>query len=229
MSPFDPYSAYSHITSIADSISEDPLAIIGYILLGVTIVGAFLYDRFFCKYLCPVGALYGIIGRISPTRVERNESLCTHCKVCNKACPVNIDVENSDKITNAECLSCNECVLACPKKGALEIKTAKKVLNPILMIVLVVGLFFGTILIADFTGNYQVLPSELKSGEVVSITDIKGYYSIEEAAIATGLSLKEIYQKLGIPENVSKSTKMKEISNTVPGYSFDAAKEKAGK
>ncbi|MDF2522784.1 MAG: hypothetical protein K0R31_425, partial [Clostridiales bacterium] len=183
MSPFDPYSAYSHITSIADSISEDPLAIIGYILLGVTIVGAFLYDRYFCKYLCPVGALYGIIGKISPTRVERNASLCTHCKVCNKACPVNIDVENADKITNAECLSCNECVLACPKKGALEIKTAKKALNPILMLVLVAGLFFGTILIADFTGNYQVLPSELKSGEVVSITDIKGYYSIEEAAI----------------------------------------------
>ncbi|MDF2522652.1 MAG: hypothetical protein K0R31_293, partial [Clostridiales bacterium] len=51
----------------------------------------------------------------------------------------------------------------------------------------------------------------------------------EEAAIATGLSLKEIYQKLGIPENVSKNTKMKEISNVVPSYSFDAAKEKAGK
>ena len=227
MSPYDPYSAYSHLYDISGSIEEEPLAIIGFILLLFTILGSFLYDRFFCKYLCPVGAFYGIIGKISPTRVERNDSLCTHCKICNKACPVNIDVEKAVKVTNAECINCNECVLACPRKGALEVKTAGKKLHPAAVFALVIGLFFGTILVAQATGNYEIIPSAIKEGEIITIADIKGYYTIEDSAIATGLSLQELYEKLGIPENVPKNTQMKNISNVAEGYDFDAAKENA--
>lgn len=228
MSPYDPYSAYSHLSAFSDSIKEDPLAIIGFILLAVTIIGSFIYDRFYCKYLCPVGAFYGIIGKISPTRIERNDNLCVHCKVCNKVCPANIDVEKAIKVTSAECINCNACVLACPRKDALAVKTAGRKIHPFIMLVIVVGLFFGTILAAQATENYQIMPSALKEGEVISISEVKGYYTIEEAAVATGLSLQEIYKKLGIPESVSKSTKMKEISNQVEGFNLDEAKEKAG-
>ncbi|PHJ38717.1 4Fe-4S ferredoxin [Desulforamulus profundi] len=228
MAPYDPYSAYSHIWTVSESIKEDPHAIVGFILLAVTLLGSFLYDRFFCKYLCPVGAFYGIIGKISPTRVERNDNLCIHCKACNKACPVNIDIAKAVKVTSAECINCNECVLACSKTGALEVKTARKAFHPIAMLLIVVGLFFSTILIAQATGNFQTIPSALKEGQIVPISEVKGYYTIEETAIATGFSLKEVYEKLGIPENVSKNTKMKEISNEVPGYNFDEAKAKAG-
>lgn len=131
------------------------------------------------------------------------------------------------KVTSAECINCNECVLACPKKGALEIKTAGKKIHPLTILLTVVGVFFGTIFIAQATGNYQIMPSELKKGEVISISEIKGYYSIEDAAIATGLPLQELYEKLGIPESVSKDTLMKEISTKVEGFSLDEAKSKA--
>lgn len=92
---------------------------------------------------------------------------------------------------------------------------------------IVIGLFFGTILVAGATGNYQIMPSELKEGQDITISEIKGYYTIEEAAVATGLSLQEIYEKLGIPENISKNTQMKEISNEVEGFDLDEAKSKA--
>lgn len=228
MAPYDPYSAYSHITNLSESVKEDPLALIGFILLVVTILGSFVYERFFCKYLCPVGAFYGIIGKVSPTRVERNENLCIHCHLCNKACPVNIDVEKAVKVTTAECINCNECVVACPKKGALEVKTARKAIQPIVMLALVVGLFFCTILIAQVTGNYQIMPSELKKGQIIEISELKGYYTIEDAAIATGLSLNEIYEKMGIPESISKDTQLKKISSIVEGFSLDEAKAIAG-
>ncbi|MGB4658492.1 MAG: 4Fe-4S binding protein, partial [Mobilitalea sp.] len=224
MSPYDPYSAYAHLSSFTDTITEDPLTIIGFVLLAITVVGSFIYDRFFCKYLCPVGAFYGIIGKLSPTKIERNADLCINCKKCNKACPVNIDVENAEKITSAECINCNECVLACPKKGALEIKTAGKKIPPFAFLLIVIGVFFGTILIAQATGNYQMIPSEIKEGQVITISEIKGYYTIEEAATSTGLPLKEIYEILGIPENISKNTQMKEISNEVEGFDLDEAK-----
>ncbi|NLI91543.1 MAG: 4Fe-4S binding protein [Peptococcaceae bacterium] len=229
MSAYDPYSAYSHLSAVSDTIKEDPLAIIGYILLILTAAGSFLYDRFFCKYLCPAGAFYGIIGKLSPTKIERNDELCSHCKACNKACPVNINVVKTEKVTTAECINCNECVLACPRKGALEVKAAKRAFHPLAILVIVAGIFFGTITVAQATGNYDVLPSALKNGQVVSISEAKGYYSIEETAVATGLSLEEVYAKLDIPARVAKSTKLKDISKEVPEYSFDEAKAKAGR
>lgn len=228
MSPYDPYVAYTHLSSVTATLEEEPMAIIGFILLIITIVGSLLYDRFFCKYLCPAGAFYAIIGKLSPTKVERNDDLCLHCKACSKACPVNIDVVKAEKITSAECINCNECVLACPKKGALEVKTAKKVVHPLAMLVLVVGIFFGTIAVAQATGYFEILPEALKKGEVISITEVKGYYSIEETATATGLPLAEVYKLLSIPESVSKSTKLNEISKEVPMYNFDEAKAQAG-
>ncbi|XCH79155.1 MAG: 4Fe-4S binding protein [Candidatus Dehalobacter alkaniphilus] len=225
MAPYDPYSAYSHLSAVSASIQEDPAAIVGFILLIVTLIGSLLYDRFFCKYLCPAGAFYAIIGKISPTKIVRNNQACINCKACNKACPVNINVAKAEKITDAECLNCNECVLACPKKGALEVKTANKVIHPLTALILVVFLFFGTIAIAQATGNYQVTSSPQK-GEIVSITEVKGSYTIEDAAEATGLPLQEIYEKLSIPESVSKNTKLKDISKEIPGYSLDETKEK---
>ena len=175
-----------------------------------------------------MGAFYGIIGKISPTRIERNNELCVHCNLCNKACPINIDVAKATKVTNAECINCNECVAVCPKQGALEVTTAGKAIHPVAMLTIVVALFFGTILTAQATGNYQIIPSALKEGQIIPISEIKGYNTIEEAAQATGLTLQEIYAKMGIPENVTKDTKMKEISKEAAGYNFDEAKEKAG-
>ncbi len=228
MSPYDPYAALGHITAISGTIAEDPLTIIGFVLLFITIIGSFLYDRFFCKYLCPAGAVYAIIGKLSPTKIERNDSLCIHCKKCDKSCPVNIEIEKQDRITTAECINCNDCVLACPVKGALEVKVARKTVHPMVMVVLVVGLFFGTIVIAQLTGNFQILPKTVAQGEVIPIYEVKGYNTIEEATTFTGLTLDEVYQQLAIPKSVPKDTQFKNISLLVPDYKFDEAKANAG-
>lgn len=226
MAPYDPYSAYAHLTNAAADIAEEPLAVIGYILLAVTILGSLLYDRFFCKYLCPMGAFYGLVGKFSLTKVERTSNKCINCQKCNKACPVNLDVAGMDKVTSAECINCNECVLACPS-GALEVKTANKALSPLALLVIVVGIFFGSILVAQATGNFEILPEKLKAGETISISEVKGYFTIEETAKATGMELSKTYQALGIPEQVPATTKLKEISKQVPGYSLETAKSKA--
>lgn len=224
MAPYDPYSAYGHITAIASDLAENPAAIIGYIILLITVVGSLIYDRFFCKYLCPMGALYGIIGKFSPTKIERNADLCINCNICSKACPVNIDVANADKVTTMECISCNECAAVCPQKGALQVKTAGKAISPLIMIVLITVLFFGTILIAQATGNFEVLPKALKQGEIIPISEVKGYFTIEETAKAIGGELADTYKLLGIPEDVPAQTMMKDIQKFSPGYDFHKIK-----
>lgn len=224
MSPYDPWSAFAHLSEGLGSVWAE--SAVGLILLGITIVGSLLYDRFFCKYLCPMGALYAIIGKISPYKVKRDEHVCIGCGKCSKVCPMNIDVQNTKEVKSAECINCQTCVLNCPKAGALNNKIGNKALKPIVVIGLVMALFFGSIFALQAAGVYKLLPDKLKAGESISYEEIKGYMTIKEAAEATKKELKEFYKEFQIPDAVPSDTLMKNIGQSVPGYEFDAVKEK---
>lgn len=223
MSPYDSWSAYSHLPEGISSVWAE--SAIGLILLIITVVGSIIYDRFFCKYLCPVGAFYAIVGRFSSYRVVRDENKCIDCGICSKECPVNIDVQYFKEVKSAECISCQTCVLNCPKEGALKLKQGKYTISPIVTIIIVMVLFFGSIFAFQAAGIYKLTPDALESGQSIKYDEIKGYMTIEEAAKATKTELKDFYIKFKIPENVAKDVKMKEIQNVSPGYDFDSAKE----
>ena len=222
MAPYDPWSAYGHLAEGIATVWET--SAVGLILLVITIIGSVLYDRFFCKYLCPMGAFYAIIGKISPLKVVRNEETCISCGLCNKACPVNIDVMHTKEVRSAECLNCQLCVLKCPVSGALENKMGKKSWKPLVVMILVIALFFGTTLGFKAAGFYQLTPNQAASGELINYGDIKGSMTIAVAAQSTSTELAAFYVKFQIPASVPPETKMKDIVNTVPDYDFDAIK-----
>ena len=74
------------------------------------------YSRPFCKYLCPLGALYGIFNPISFYRLKVDETACVKCGGCQKACPM--DVKTWETPNSMECIRCGRCMDACPK-GAI--------------------------------------------------------------------------------------------------------------
>ena len=88
-------------------------------VLGALILLGFFIPYSFCRYLCPYGALLGLISLLSPFKITRSESLCTGCKRCTKACPVGMAIHRKKTVRSAECHACLECVRACPQKGAL--------------------------------------------------------------------------------------------------------------
>jgi ferredoxin len=223
MAPYDPWSAYAHLSEGLKKVWDEMA--IGLIILIVTVIGSLVYDRFFCKYLCPMGAFTGIIGKISPFKVVRNEEKCTKCELCTKKCPVNIDVSHSKEITTAECINCQTCVLNCPAAGALELKEGKTTVQPLIAIILVVALFFVPIFVTQSLGIYKMLPEKILPGQSIKIEEIRGYMTIKEAAAATRMGLEEFYKKFQIPENVPDTTKMKEIGNVAPGYNFEKIQE----
>jgi Fe-S-cluster-containing hydrogenase component 2 len=110
-----------------------------------------IYKNFWCRYLCPYGALLGLLSRLSPVKVRRTEEKCIHCHACAKHCPTLIDVEKRDVVTSAECFGCMTCVSHCPSPGALEmtVKAGKRVsaLRPALYPVLLTALFYLVIVI----------------------------------------------------------------------------------
>jgi polyferredoxin len=145
---FDPYYSYSLVIKKLSGLS--PKYIYGSLILLFSMLGSFLFDRFFCKYLCPLGAFYSLIGYFSPMRVVRDQDICIHCNLCSKVCPVNIDVAHGKEITTPECISCNECVNVCPKEGALGVKIWKSAFSVLVILVLTYLLFFGGVFLIRF-------------------------------------------------------------------------------
>ena len=90
------------------------------VLLGIVIVSIFV-QNFWCRYLCPYGALLGLVSMFSPLRITRNLGTCIDCAKCAKACPSALTVEKLVQIRSAECTGRLECVAVCPAKDTLTV------------------------------------------------------------------------------------------------------------
>ena len=77
--------------------------------------------RFWCKYLCPLGAVLAPFNKIAPLRLVLNQNSCTSCRRCDPACPMDIpDLTNN--LRSAECIECLECQETCNEGDALELR-----------------------------------------------------------------------------------------------------------
>ncbi len=77
-----------------------------------------------CRFLCPYGALLGLISYFSPLKIHRNENACTRCGRCARACPSTIAVDKKIVVRSDECTGCHTCVDSCPEKEALRLSTS---------------------------------------------------------------------------------------------------------
>ena len=92
------------------------------ILLLVVLLSIMIY-RPFCRYLCPLGAIYGLFNRFSLYRYEVDENKCNQCGLCQRTCELNIKVYETPN--SAECIRCGKCLKACPQ-DALHSTFSKK-------------------------------------------------------------------------------------------------------
>lgn len=91
-------------------------------LLAAVLVCDLIVYRPFCKYLCPLGAIYSVFNPIALYRFEVDKEACVKCGLCQKACKMDIKVW--EKPNSPECIRCGECRHACPK-GAIKCHSFK--------------------------------------------------------------------------------------------------------
>jgi polyferredoxin len=127
------------------------------IVIGILFFLSIFFRNFWCRYLCPYGALLGLIGLVSPNKIKRNEVSCIDCNLCAKACPSFIKVDKVKTVLSDECTSCLNCIDVCPVADTLEVKNIfgkKKVSKKIIAI----GIVLLFILITGFgmiTGHWR--------------------------------------------------------------------------
>ena len=84
-------------------------------ILIVTIVLSVLFYRPFCKWLCPLGAFYALLNKVSLLGMRVDKHKCVSCGKCAKACKMDVDVTKNPDHT--ECIRCGMCVRACPTEA----------------------------------------------------------------------------------------------------------------
>ena len=83
-----------------------------FILITVVVLSILFY-RPFCKWICPLGAIYSLFNKVSLLNIKVEESKCIGCGQCSKVCKMDVDVcKHPD---HPECIRCGACIKACPK------------------------------------------------------------------------------------------------------------------
>jgi polyferredoxin len=102
------------------------LTVGGAVPIGFLLLSSVFVQNFWCRYLCPYGALMGLVSLLSPVRIRRNPEPCIDCGKCAKACPAVLPVDRLVQIRSAECTGCMECVAVCPAEGALALSLTRR-------------------------------------------------------------------------------------------------------
>ena len=120
-----------------------------------------LVENFWCRYLCPYGALMGLVSLLSPFKIRRKKSACIDCGKCARHCPAGLAVDALQQIRSAECMACMECLSACPADDALRFALPAREsrpgfsLSPRSFVFVLALLFFAITLAARLSGHWQ--------------------------------------------------------------------------
>ncbi len=126
------------------------------IVLAVLAVASVLVPNFWCRYLCPYGALHGLVSWLSPVRIRRDADLCIDCAKCAKACPSRLPVDVKRSVVSPECTGCLECIAVCPVKDALELSPGRRVRLPAWVVAAgIAAVVLGLTALARVTGHWH--------------------------------------------------------------------------
>ena len=96
------------------------MSLLGIAVILTLVLLSIMIQNVWCRFLCPYGALMGLVSILSPVKIRRDKAACIDCNKCTHACPSHLPVAQLVTIRSAECTGCLSCIAACPAENALN-------------------------------------------------------------------------------------------------------------
>ena len=161
----NPWNIFGMYSSISGFSTLGYLFSIGGLLLLLIIIGSFFIERFFCRYLCPLGAIFAVFSKMRLFNIKKNRSQCGSCRACTNQCSMGIPLYRYDRVTSGECINCFECISHCPR-GNAKVNPSPAVASTASVIAISSLLYMGNIASASTldTSNSSTQATQSESG-----------------------------------------------------------------
>lgn len=170
----DGLSAYSFLQTPYNMIADvkmlqffTNISTVGITVIGILVLLSVLIQNFWCRYLCPYGALMSLLSIVSPWKIRRNADTCISCQKCTMVCPNQLKVAEAKNVWSPECSGCLNCVKSCPVKRTLEFSTPPAsgkglIFDPQRAAIVIIVVWFMVVALAKFTGHWETsIPTEM--------------------------------------------------------------------
>ena len=111
----NPWTVFGMLTSLSGWTNLSVLVSVGAVLLVLIIVGSLFVERMFCRYLCPLGAVFAVVSKFRLFKIRKPRAKCGACRACTKRCSMGIPLYRTNVVKSAECIDCMNCVEICPR------------------------------------------------------------------------------------------------------------------
>ena len=148
----------------------------GAVVIAVLLVGSVFVKNLWCRYLCPYGALVGLVSVFGPARIRREVDVCIDCAKCARACPSLLPVDRLITVKSAECTGCMECIAVCPAEGALRLSLGRSRAIPAWAVATTIAvIFLGIVGYAQVTGRWHSNVPDRVYRELIPEADSLGH------------------------------------------------------
>lgn len=160
LSPWDVFGMTAIVgtmPAIGTVISTLPIALLFFIII---IAASVFVERFFCRYLCPMGAIFALSSKLRIGKIKKPTEKCGKCRVCTNNCAMGIPLYEMEEVKSVECINCMKCISTCPRNNT-SYAVAKKDLQPLIV---------SAVSVAVMTGSYYTVYSAANNTGIVSST-----------------------------------------------------------
>jgi polyferredoxin/uncharacterized protein with FMN-binding domain len=148
-----------------------------FVLLVGIVVGSVFVERFFCRYLCPLGAVFAIVSRFRLVKISKPAAKCGKCRVCTKNCAMGISLYKRDTVVSGECIGCMKCVPYCPR-GNVSVVAAGSDIRPLAAGAVAVAALAG----AYYSGSFALNMAAPSANSTVSMENAQGSLQASDAS-----------------------------------------------
>ncbi len=149
-------SPYNQLADVKMLLFFTEIGVVGLIVIAMLMIGSVFVEGFWCRYLCPYGAMLGLVSWASPMKIRRDPVSCIDCDRCTKACPSRLPVATKLRIISPECTGCLKCESVCPIKDCItRAPTPKTKVNARQFALTVAGIFLAFVITAKLAGVWN--------------------------------------------------------------------------